>query len=112
MHHALASCGTGGLRIGLRRRVRLGPAVPARRQIESRRPIVLVGIVALGIASVTAIDKFDERPCRQDPAIVATKTIPNPSYDPTVPEGAKLARFVYEECDGYVRSKRLGVTVE
>jgi hypothetical protein len=52
---------------------------------------------------VTAIDKFDERSCRQDPAIVATKTIPNPSYDPTVPRGLpKLTRFVYEECDGYV----------
>jgi hypothetical protein len=62
---------------------------------------------------VTAIDKFDERSCRQDPAIVATKTIPNPSYDPTLRgDYPKLRRFVYEECDGYVRSKRLGVTVE
>jgi hypothetical protein len=66
-------------------------------------PFVLAGIVALGIAGVTAIDKYDERSCRQDPAIVGTKTTPNPSYNRSAPGALpELTQFVYEECDGFV----------
>jgi hypothetical protein len=82
-----------------------------REPLTMKWIVALCAITAFALVAMKGLDKYDERSCREHPAVVGSRTIENPAYiedlSPAamVPESAKK-RFVedpvYETWDGFL----------
>ena len=68
--------------------------------------VVLLGIVVFGVVGLTALDKYDERSCRENPAVVGTRHVP--AEEPFASGGVQVMGVpahdepIFETCDGFL----------